>query len=67
MARREFLHPVAGAHVEDTELDRLIDSLRATVENDTPQKGYWKGLWSLVGDIKTGFKGVRYPTVDEKH
>ncbi len=44
----------------------MIGALRATVENDTPQKGYWKGLWSLVGEIKAGFKGVRYPTLDEK-
>lgn len=48
------------------ELDRMIDSLRTTVENDTPQKGYWKGLWSLVGNIKAGFRDVRYPTVDQR-
>src|SRR5206468_3143579 len=49
-----------------TELDRMIDGLKATVENDSPQKGYWKGLWSLVGDIKSGFREARYPTVDQK-
>src|SRR5437899_2896207 len=44
----------------------MIEALRVTVENDSPQKGYWKGLWSLVGEIKSSFKGVRYPTLDDK-
>jgi len=55
-----------SAAVDYSELDRMIDALQAAVQNDSPQKGYWKGLWSLVGEIKGGFKGVRYPTLDER-
>jgi hypothetical protein len=47
-------------------LDRMIDTLQTTVENDAPQKGYWKALWSFVGEIKAGFSGVRYPTREEQ-
>ncbi len=49
-----------------SELDRMIDALQACVEDDAPQKGYWKGLWSLVGDVKAGFKGVRYPRLEDR-
>lgn len=52
--------------MEYRELDRMIDDLRAVVENDSPQKGYWKELWSLVGGIKSGFRDVRYPTLEDK-
>lgn len=47
-------------------IDALIDSLQATVDLEAPQKGYWRGLWALVGEIKTGFNQVRYPTREEK-
>ena len=53
-------------HVEYTDLDQMIEDLRRTVGNNSPQKGYWKGLWSLVGDVKSGFREVRYPTPDQR-
>jgi hypothetical protein len=49
-----------------TELDQLIAELRHQVEIEAPQTGYWKGLWSLVGQIKSKFGAARYPTADEK-
>ncbi len=48
------------------ELDRLIDQLTSSVEATDPQKGYWKELWGLAGNIGAGFKGMRYPTREEK-
>jgi hypothetical protein len=48
------------------ELDTLIESLQTSVEDSDPQKGYWKALWALVGEIGSGFKETRYPTKEDK-
>lgn len=48
------------------ELERLIDALKLAVENEDPQKGYWKALWALVNDIRTGLHQTRYPNLEEK-
>ncbi len=49
-----------------SELDELISALQETVDAQDPQRGYWKSLWKLVGDVKTGFGAIRYPTVDQR-
>lgn len=48
--------------MEYTDLDEMIEGLRRAVDDDAPQKGYWKSLWSQVGSIKAGFREVRYPS-----
>lgn len=48
------------------QLDSMIDALRAQVHAANPQKGYWKELWALAGQIGAGFKGVRYETREAK-
>ena len=50
-----------------SDLDQMITRLSAVIESDNPEKGYWKGLWSLVGEIRGGFKGTRYPSINEKN
>ena len=52
--------------MEYQELDDLISELEDMVQETSPQKGYWKQLWNLVGEIGSGFKGTRYPNKDDK-
>ena len=52
--------------MEYQELDALISELQGLVEETSPQKGYWKQLWNLVGEIGRGFKGTRYPSRGDK-
>jgi hypothetical protein len=52
--------------VDYTDLDRLIDRLQRATDLDHPQKGYWKELWALVGEIRAGFREVQYPTIQDK-
>lgn len=52
--------------MEYQELDSLISELQAMIEETSPQKGYWKQLWNLVGEIGTAFKGARYPSRGDK-
>jgi len=49
-----------------SQLDDLISKLQQAVEAEDPQKGYWKELWGLVRTVGEGFKGVRYPTRQER-
>jgi hypothetical protein len=49
------------------ELDDLVSKLQESVENNDPQKGYWRELWSLVKQISGGFKETRYPTLEAKN
>lgn len=48
------------------DLDKLIEDLHAAVSDSDPQKGYWKHFWNLVREVGEGFKGVRYPTRDNR-
>lgn len=52
--------------MEYQELDALISELEGMIQDDSPQKGYWKQLWNLVGEIGTAFKGTRYPSGGDK-
>jgi hypothetical protein len=47
-------------------LQNLIDSLENEVNSTDPQRGYWKNLWALVNEVRSGFKGSRFPTAAEK-
>jgi tetratricopeptide (TPR) repeat protein len=53
--------------MEYQELDRLLDQLRSAIENEDPEKGYWKALWVLVSEIREGLRDTRYPTPEEKN
>ena len=49
------------------DLDKLINDLQTAVNDSDPQKGYWKALWALAGEIGSGFKqGTRYPSREDK-
>lgn len=52
--------------VEYRELDELISALKNYVEFLNPHKGYWSELWTLVKQINSGFKEVRYPSREDK-
>jgi hypothetical protein len=52
--------------MEYKELDALIEQLKEAVEDNDPQKGYWKELWALAKQIGSGFKETRYPTKADK-
>jgi hypothetical protein len=52
--------------VDYRDLDRLLGDLQRSVETDRPQRGYWKELWSLVGEIRTGLRETRYPTAEDR-
>jgi hypothetical protein len=52
--------------MDHVELDNLIEDLRGIVEESEPQKGYWRNLWALVREIGAGFKGIRYPTREDR-
>lgn len=47
------------------ELEVLIESLQAAVHNENPEKGYWRKLWSLVKEVRSGFKGTRFPSPEQ--
>ncbi len=62
---------VAGSSLElgamdYAEFDSLIDALQAAVNETDPQKGYWRELWDLVRQVGSGFKGIRYPTREDR-
>lgn len=48
------------------DLSSLISRLREMVDDDNPQKGYWKEVWSLIKEISAGFKTTRFPTKQER-
>ncbi len=48
------------------DLSSLISRLREMVDEDSPQKGYWKQVWSLIKEISAGFKTTRFPTKQER-
>jgi hypothetical protein len=52
--------------MEYKELDALIEQLKVAVEDNDPQKGYWKELWALAKQIGSGFKETRYPSKADK-
>jgi len=52
--------------LEYRELDDLISSLQNYVELLNPHKGYWSELWTLVKQINSGFKEVKYPSREDK-
>jgi len=48
------------------ELERLISELEGTVQETSPQKGYWKQWWDTVREIGAAFKGTRFPARSDK-
>jgi putative transposase len=52
--------------MESEELDRKIDQFASQFESPWSGKRDWKALWSMIKEISSDFKGVRYPTRDER-
>ena len=52
--------------MEYQELDALVSELETLVQETSPQKGYWKGLWDLVREIGQAFEQTRHPSKDQK-
>lgn len=52
--------------MEYSDLEDLIDSIADEVANESPQSGYWKNLWGLIGQAKAGFRGARFPKLEER-
>lgn len=48
------------------DLSSLLARLREMVDEDSPQKGYWKEVWSLIKAISAGFKTTRFATKQER-
>ncbi len=49
-----------------SELSSMIDQLDALVNEESPGKGYWKEVWSLVGSVGSGFKGAKCPSANDR-
>ncbi|HWQ90336.1 MAG TPA: hypothetical protein VN673_01600 [Clostridia bacterium] len=48
------------------DLSSLISRLHGMVDEESPQKGYWKQVWSLIKEISAGFKTTRFATKQER-
>jgi hypothetical protein len=52
--------------MESEKLDKKIDRLQGQFESPWSGKRDWKALWSVIKEISADFKGIRYPSRDER-
>ncbi len=57
----------SGLRMDYTDLERLIAEIEKAVDDSNPQKGYWKHLWGVIHEARSGFRDARFPTGEEKH
>jgi hypothetical protein len=53
--------------MESEKLDEKIDQLASQFESPSSDRRDWKALWSTIKELSSDFKGVRYPTRDERN